>query len=233
MLSLIVALAATVPGAASATPEVFALESGFAALTVEVGGIRLNDEAVIAPLVGDFVEVELDAASGGPALLDFEFALDSTTITFDAPIFGLTGLVLEATTIQPDAALYTSPPGSDLGGGEYAVGGGPVDIGVDYHFETSGGPTSTVSSSLLSPGITANLEVDGEMLSLLGATLGVIMPGTDLGLPVVVKADLVFRGLSRKEPGGVIPEPSGALLLSAGLVVSARAVRRRRAGEAS
>ncbi|MGH0038242.1 MAG: hypothetical protein ACQGVK_24690 [Myxococcota bacterium] len=227
-LSLLGAWVATAPGTALAAPEVFGFDSGSASLTAELGGIRLNDEAAIAPLSGDFVALELEPASGGPALVDFAFDLEATTIAFDAPIGDVTALVLESTTIQPVDGLYVSPPGSDLGGGEVAVGGGPVEFLVDYHFETAGGPTSSVSATLVSPGITANADVDGGTLSLLGASLAVIMPGKDVKAPLVLKADLVFRGLTPKDPSDVIPEPTGALALSAGLLVSAQAIRRRR-----
>lgn len=230
--ALALVLMAGTPGPARATSQLFAFDSGAASLTLEAGGIRLNDEAAIAPLSGSFVEVELDAASGGPALLDFAFDLDQTTIAFDVPLAGVTALVLESATIAPDAVLYTGPTGSDLGDGEYAVGGGPLAFSIDYHLETLGGPTATTSASLVSPGITANLDVDGGTLSLLGTALGVLVPESQLETPLVLKADLVFRGLSPSKPGDVIPEPGGALLLAAGLAVTSRSVRRRSAERA-
>jgi hypothetical protein len=229
VLPLLAALVLAAPRPADASPELFGLDSGSASLTAELGGIRLNDEAAQTSLVGGFAVVELDGASGGPALLDFAFDLDEATIAFDSPIGDVTALVLESTTIQPVDGLYMSPPGTDLGDGEAAVGGGPVEFEVAYHFETTSGATDTVEATLLSPGITASLDADGGTLSLIGASLAVIVPDRSVEVPLVLKTDIVFRGLSKKEPGGVVPEPTGALLMTAGLVVVARAVRRRSA----
>jgi hypothetical protein len=212
-LALVVLL---VSGSAGAAPIIYSFTTGSATLTVESGGVELG--SAVGVLTG--TTLTFDAAS--VEIVDFEINLGETVLTLDPPVSGVTTVVVESAVFTPGTG-YSTVFGQDLGGGDYVATVSPVDVDGSFRTEGPGVVLPSTPFSNTNPFLTADIEISDGQLSMLGITVGSVT--LDSGQVLTLKADLAFTGVEGS--GAAIPEPSGALLMGAGLLLVAQRIKAR------
>jgi hypothetical protein len=137
---------------------------------------------------------------------------------------GFDAFVIESALLTPGAGFSSS--GVAVGGTEYSIVLGPLDVNAVYgasHSSGSPGPVSGVSISFTNPSLSATVNSDTMTFEMIGVTLGII-PGALVGeaADLIVKGDITFVGA----PSAPIPEAGTGALLATGLVALAAARRR-------
>lgn len=202
LLCVVVALLA---GRADAVTS-FTFVSGEVHITASAGITPIVDE--IVPLDGTFVDFE----TAPVGVTDFTFSIPTTlAISMLTPYGGYDTFVIESALLTPGAGFVSS--GSFLGGGEYSVLMGPVDVDAIYSATDStltNLPTGPVPISFTNPSLTATVNADLVTFEMMGITLGVIPPLAGETSPLIVKGDITFVGV-------IVPEPTTGALVGMGL----------------
>jgi len=200
---------------ANATPTSFTFVSGTARITASAGVTPVVDEVVA--LDGTFVDFEISPVG----VTDFEISIGTTApITMINAYGGFDTLVIESALLTPGTGYSSS--GTLVGGTEYSVTMGPIDVDAVYSASDStltNPPASNIPISLTNSSLNVTIDTDTVILEMTGITLGVIpaLPGETS--PLIVKGDITFVG--------IVPEPTTGLLVGAGLF--GLALGRRRA----
>jgi hypothetical protein len=208
-------------GPALALPTTFEFVSGQAHVTASVVGQSTLLVDTVVALDGTFVDFE--TAPVGVA--DFELSIAPTgPIAMNGSYGGFDTFVIESALLVPGAGFSSS--GVAVGGTEYSIVLGPLDVNAVYgasHSSGSPGPVSGVSISFTNPSLSATVSSDTMTFEMIGVTLGII-PGALVGeaADLIVKGDITFVGA----PSAPIPEAGTGALLATGLVALAAARRR-------
>jgi hypothetical protein len=175
-------------------------------ITASAGVTPIVDE--IVALDGTFVDFET-APVGVP---NFEISIaPSGSIAMLTPYGGYDTFSILSAVLTPGTGYTTS--GSLLGGSEYDVLMGPIDVDAVYSATDSGAitpPSGPVPISFTNPSLTATVDTDLITFEMMGITLGIIpaLPGETS--PLIVKGDITFTG--------IVPEPTTGLLFGTGLI---------------
>lgn len=211
-----------IASAANAIPQTFSFVSGQVHITANVVGQAGFLLDTVQPLDGSFIDFE----SAPVGVTDFEISIAPTgSLMLSSSYGGYDTIVIESSILTPGVG-YTSS-GSFLGGGQYSVLMGPVDVDAVYSASDSGmvtPPVANVPLSFTNPSLTATVNADLVTFEMNGVTLGII-PGALVGetSDLIVKGDITFVG--------IVPEPGTGLLMGLGL--SGIGLLRRRASRES
>ena len=162
--------------------------------------------------------IEFDAAV--PAITDLLLSISGVgPLTLTTPFAGYDTVTIHSATVTPGAG-YTGgatfiAPGPPFDTYSYNIG--PLDVAGSFSASFSGGPIPppivNMAFGFSNPSLTGSLfvnSVSGD-IALIGVTIGVIPAPINSGLPdLEIKGDFFFTG--------VVPEPSTALLMGAGLL---------------
>jgi len=199
---------------AAAAPVYYQFISGTASISATSGTTTLVENAELY-LSGIFAEFD----SVAPALTDFQFVTGpDQAIHLSSAFGGYDEIIVNSASMEPGVG-YTNLFASNNGGGNYSVTVAPVTVNGVYSASNSAGPPPAPVSNVpisyvnTSPLVaTIDISVPGqEFFVLQGITLAVLqIPGE--ANPLVVKADLTFKGMVP------VPEPATAGLVGVGLV---------------
>jgi hypothetical protein len=197
--------------AASAAPITYSFTTGSLDVTGTVGTTTLFSETGI-PLTGTFVEFD----AGVPEFLGFEFVGGpSSLISLSSSYGGFDGFTLDTVTIV-DGTGFTN---FSVTGGptSFNFSVGPVDATGSATPYTGATPGTVIPFSETSTSLSGTIDLDTGTLTLSGITLLVISGIPGESVPLVVKGDIMFAGMT-------VPEPATVLLL--GILGMALGVRR-------
>ncbi|MDJ0787496.1 MAG: PEP-CTERM sorting domain-containing protein [Myxococcota bacterium] len=212
-------------GASAGT--IYNFTSGSAVVSADIVSISgstpvlLNGSPTVSvDLIGDFVE--FDDTLG--VLNDFLIQLDDTGILNLSPsVFGYVSAELNGVELAPGTG-YDGSTGVSGGPSNFTLTNvGPVSVTGSLN-ATSGSPplppdiVGLPIDVMPQPDLNGSISVDGNMIELLGITLGAIANPLNPGELLVFKGDIVFNA--------AVPEPAIPLLLATAL--SALVLRRRR-----
>jgi len=156
--------------------------------------------------VPEISDLLLSISAVGPLLLTTPYAGYDTVTVHSAAVTPGAGYTGGAAFIAPGPPFDT-----------YSYNIGPLNVGGSFSASASGGapPAAIVNMpfGFVNPSLSGSLfinAVSGD-LALIGVTIGVIPAPINSGLPdLTIKGDFFFTG--------VVPEPSTALLMGAGLL---------------
>ena len=196
---------ATFASSANAVPTTFTFVSGQAVITASAGATLIVSDVV--DLDGTFVDFETSPVG----ITDFVFSIGtSAPIAMLTPYGGYDTFVIESALLTPGTSFSSS--GLFVGGSEYSVSMGPIDVDAVYSASDStltNPPASNIPISFTNPTLNATVDANLVTFEMVGITLGVIPPLPGETSPLVVKGDITFVG--------IIPEPTTGLLVGMGL----------------
>lgn len=201
-------------GPAVALPQTFNFLSGEVHITANIVGDPTFLVDVVQPLDGFFVQFD-DAPIGVPNFSISIFPTDP--ILMSASYGGFDTISIDSAILTPGTGYSSS--GVFVGGAEYSVTMGPIDVDAIYSASDStmvNPPVSGVPLSFTNPSLSATVDTDLILFEMMGVTLG-LLPGALVGEPydLIVKGDITFVG--------VIPEPATGAMLGLGLLTLALA----------
>ena len=195
-------------GTATAAPVTYYFTGGSAFITVTGVGTLAATPLSLNGISATFDEV-------APALTGFTFTTTpNQLITLSSAFGGYDQIVVNSATLTPGVG-YSNLFASNNGGGNYSVTVGPGHTAGVYSASNSGGPPPAPVSNVpimfdnTTP-LVATIDIATGTFELLGVTLAVI-PVVGEPLPIVVKADLTFQGMT------AVPEPGSLALIGLGL----------------
>jgi len=204
---------------AQAAPITYAFAGGRVTLSAVANGSAVMAPATFA-LAGEQVTVDESAGT----LDSFSFTLSNESLTLTTAYAGFNAVHLDFASVTASGGTLTLIPPAD-NPQEYAYAIGPVTVSGQLDATGSGAPLSNAAFSVTNPIASGSLFVGsgpgGGTLTLDGISIGAIQP-PGAGVPLVIKADVVFEGTS-----SVVPEPGAVLLFSDGFAVVALILRRR------
>ena len=200
-------------GFASAAPVYYQFVSGTASISATSGTTTLVQNVELN-LSGIFAQFD----SVAPALTDFQFiTAPNQAIHLSTAFGGYDDIIVNSASMEPGTG-YTNLFASSNGAGNYSVTVAPVIVNGIYSASNSVGPPPPPVSNIpisyvnTSP-LVANIDVTvpgEELFTLQGITLAMLyVPGE--ANPLVVKADLTFKGMV------AVPEPASIALVGVGL----------------
>lgn len=197
------------PTPALALPQTYSFVSGTARVTAQVIGQPDFLVDTLVALDGTFIDFDEALVS----VTDFEISIAPTApIAMSGSYGGFDTFSIDAATLSPGTGYSSS--GVSVGGSQYSVAMGPLDVNAIYSASDStltNPPVSGVPITFTNPSLTATVDTDLIVFELVGVTLGVL-PGYLVGeaSDLIVKGDIVFIG--------AVPEPTTGALLGLGLL---------------
>jgi hypothetical protein len=197
-------------GPALALPTTFNFVSGSVHITANVVGETTFLVDTVVALDGAFVDFD-DSPVEIP---DFSISIAPTgPIAMSGTYGGYDVFSIDSAVLTPGTLFSSS--GVLVGGTEYSVSMGPIDVDAVYSASDTVlpiiPPVAGVPISFTNPSLSATVDTDLVTFEMMGVTLGII-PGALVGetSDLIVKGDITFVG--------VIPEPATGLMLGLGLV---------------